>query len=173
MSFIEKLDGWIINKIFQPVADWFMNQFSISNFQLAGLCFWIMGFGTAFQVMFLDPGLVARLFDSLITPVTLWYGWRLMTSIDAKLRRLAYSRLTMPAIYSPASRTGIALVFLLFLPQDFQEIRGVFPSYMIGVTSASRDLAIVVVIYLVACVLKPPKPKKAKVPKGAYATGRS
>jgi hypothetical protein len=176
MSALRKLDDWIIETMFQPIADWSNDRFGISGVRIGAVCLLLM----------VCTGLVEKILLGLHSPldatltglgavVMIWIASYLYTVLHARERRESMIRSTINKLRSLWGTRMVCLFFVVLnTPKHIGEATaGEFTLQVHGWVGLTIGVLIFIFQYFIACTTKPPKPKKATGSKLAYQGSRS
>ncbi len=160
-----KIDDWLFDKVFQPIADWFFDRYGKNTFWLAGTVCWFYVFITAVQQVVLPSVYFSdKLFDGFFA---VWMAvWAYRNDQKAKRNRRIHWNAARKNFYHLILRKvtflGTATCGLILIGvKDFWVIFILF----------GRAFAYMSIFYLEACNTKPPPPpKKSADLEPAYAT---
>lgn len=158
MSFLGKIDDFLIDKVFEPVSDWSNERYGSTNYLIAGLCgiAYLTAYCTSY-VLKENRDMVDVFFGGLIC-LMLLYGIHML---------LRLHELTLELIRAPTAnsmrytfrfgRIILLLLTIFFLPAEiFTDMYG---EGMRKWAEVARDVFAVCAVYFASCTTKPPKPK--------------
>lgn len=165
---LAKIDLWILDNIFQKVADFWTDRTGTSCFRLAVVVAMLFVGSAAWESaasILIKPGI--QWFDLIIFPVLSYMIWKILM-VRANLEGIMSEGKAM----NPEREfyfAGVVRLFVLsFFPSDMARMVRVFttsPIDWIGVIAGLSDISFVCFFYFIACTPKPPSRLKKTVPK--------
>ena len=159
MSFLGKIDDFLIDKVFEPVSDWSNERYGSTNYLIAGLCAigYLIAYCTGYALRE-ERGMADILFGGFIC-LMLLYGIHLLL----QLHELTVEMMRAPTANSMRYTFRFGRIMLLvltaffFLPTDI--LTDIHGEGLRKWAEIGRDIFAVCAVYFASCTTKPPKPK--------------
>ena len=158
MSFLGKIDDFLIDKVFEPVSDWSNERYGSTNYLLAGL--FAIAYLTAYCTSYVlkeNRDIVDVFFGGLMCLILL-YGIHMLL----RLHELTLDLIRAPTANSMRDTFRFGRILLLLLTAFFLPVEIFTDMYGEGLrkwSEVARDLFAVCAVYFASCTTKPPKPK--------------
>jgi|CXWL01.1.fsa_nt_gi hypothetical protein len=161
MSFLDTIDTFLIEKVFEPVSDWCNDRYGSTSYLIAA--FFGIGYLTAFCIGYVyreERSMAGTLFAGFIVLMVL-YGIHIMLRLHEMTR---YSIQTT-AVNSLRYTFRFGRIFLLILTVPFIPLELLTDFYADVIqkwTHIARDVFAVCMVYFASCTTKPRKPKEVR-----------
>lgn len=159
---IRAMDDLVIDRGYQPFADWVTDTFERDNFQTSIACF-----GIGFLLMLAEKVVGGFTGNILLTLLTLFVIMRIIGTLkmarELMLRTQAANPLRLYGLWMRWLMVAVAGYMCLF---DLTLMRYGYPAVLALMDMAGMFL-LVSGLFFAACMPKPPKPKEAELPADA------
>lgn len=160
MKFLEKLDLWILDQIFQKIADYVYDRWGKSCFWLAIMSCWLIlifwGIETGMR-----RSIALSILFVIFSLMQIFGNMPRWQQLEKNPMALSARRVLNPErIFWPLGLARIFLVLIIVLSKR-GEIVALYKGDLAILPNWATDLFFLSTIYFSACTPKPPKPLKA------------